>query len=411
MARVIAGGNGTTTLTLASTTRYFSLLGDRTASATTTEATWQTVWRGAGQLSFFQLVIKLNSRPSATEFTVRINGADTPLTISVPGGATGLFEDTANAVAIADGDLVTVRATTGTGGSGSITAGLVAVTFEADAGTSTMYATHPNAALTGALTRYCGFLGSGLTATEALTAAPAGSAGRISDLAVRIGANSLASATLTIRVKKNGVDTGIVITVAPGVTGWVYDLVNTADFLATDTINLSLITTGGGGGSVTVGLMLMKFDSVAGDIQVGQVMTDSSYPSASADSFFAFLSELGAGVASEVNAQLRLNYFARFRGLNVRVTGNAASAPITVATRKNGADAAQSLTVPIAGNGNYADTTHVDEFESGDLVDVRVSATTGDTTVKFDWMLMGMDASPLPTRRMGAVMMKAEGVG
>ncbi len=410
MARTLFGGAGETPVTFASATRFVFLLGDRFTGVSATEAQRQFRWRGAGTINRFGMWIISNGRGTDTSFFLRINGANTALTFTVPGGGTGYFEDAVNEVAIADGDLVSLGITSGSG-AGSLVFDQHVMQFEADTGTSVMYGCYANTALTGAVTRYTGFTGKGGTATEAVVSGPAGADGTFSRLGVYVVSNSLASATTTLRFRKNGVNGAQVVTIAAGATGLFEDVTNSDAVDAADLIGISIATVGGGGGSITIGLVTTRFVSSDGPFQIGTVMVDGNFPSSTVSSYFLCFGGQGAGRASEAETQVDLPFRYVARGLSTRLSGNGSSVPVTVTVRKNGADTAIQATAPIATNGVFTDTADAVEFLSGDLIDFRVSPTTGDATVTVDWILLTLDSTPARTRRTGVVMMRMEGVG
>jgi len=70
-----------------------------------------------------------NTLSGASTVTLRRNGAGTAITLTIPGGATGVFSDVAHSVAFAAGDLASVQVVAGADGPNSLTIGGVTVKF------------------------------------------------------------------------------------------------------------------------------------------------------------------------------------------------------------------------------------------------------------------------------------------
>lgn len=99
------------------TTYYTGIAGSFRFGDSTNEAYYQIVSGTAGTLKNFGIRVTINNRTSDTIFRVRINGADGNISITVPGGSTGYFEDTTNTDTISAGDLVNLSFTAGASGS------------------------------------------------------------------------------------------------------------------------------------------------------------------------------------------------------------------------------------------------------------------------------------------------------
>ena len=66
-----------------------------------------------------------NTRADDTTVTVRVNGAPTAISVTIPAGSTAVFQDLVNSVAVVPGDLVAIElATGGSGGNFGCTASL-----------------------------------------------------------------------------------------------------------------------------------------------------------------------------------------------------------------------------------------------------------------------------------------------
>ncbi|MDZ4247366.1 MAG: hypothetical protein U1D67_09645 [Dehalococcoidia bacterium] len=72
---------------------------------------------------------RANTRSTDLVITIRKNGADTALTVTITPGSTAVFLDTAHRVAVARGDLINFVAV-GSGGTGAVTGFTFSVELE-----------------------------------------------------------------------------------------------------------------------------------------------------------------------------------------------------------------------------------------------------------------------------------------
>lgn len=89
----------------------------------------------AGTLSKLYISVSSNSYTGAATLTLRKNGADTGLTVSITAATTGIFQDTTHSVTVADGDYLTLSIVGGT--ANTMTFGTVGMVFQTDAAPST----------------------------------------------------------------------------------------------------------------------------------------------------------------------------------------------------------------------------------------------------------------------------------
>ncbi len=106
----------TTPLT-AGTTAYGSLSGDSIRDAFTTESHYRQQCLAAFDLSKLQVYVQSpNAVSNTSTITVRKDGADTALAVSIASSLTGWFEDASNTVSFASGEAVNLKAVIGAGG-------------------------------------------------------------------------------------------------------------------------------------------------------------------------------------------------------------------------------------------------------------------------------------------------------
>lgn len=245
VSRFVAEGYSTS---IASTTEYLFIAGDR-ASVEDTESDARQVVRVAGTAKNAFLYVPTNGRTNNTVFTLRKNGVNTSVTITVGSGATGFFEDTVNTASFAVGDMISWGILKGSGTS-TLDIETLAIDYETTTDGAIMAGTIGSGAdigLSSGTTTYmaCGG-GMKLDATELNHSMKARDIFTMSNLTVIVPSNSINNTT-TIRLRKNGANSAIFITVGNGATGTFTDSVNTESFTANDTFNYQIVSAGSSG--------------------------------------------------------------------------------------------------------------------------------------------------------------------
>lgn len=239
-----AGGVSEST---ASTTFFSVLAGNSNTSNSTSEADAQTQINQDGKIRSLQVRISANTRTDATTWVFRKNGADTPLTVSVPNATTGILEYLAEEVIVERNDLLNYAMTLGAG-TGAINTQLVKVEFESAGDQITVC----NGIIGGTpqnsgLTRYGAFGGHiDANATESLLQTKLLLGGSMSNLCVRISVNTLNGAT-TFVLRLNGQSASLSLSIPAGTTGFIEDTDNIATVDKNDLINYMYQTAGSTG--------------------------------------------------------------------------------------------------------------------------------------------------------------------
>lgn len=143
----------------AGATRYGHVVGLLPAALYTSEgdASRHTV-RTPGSAHAFQVVVVSNTNASASDAAVRVNGADSALTVSITGSTTGLFEDTTHSATLADGDTIGFRISAASG-TGTIQLTSVGLVVEPSDPYSEVAATGSTARSSSTTTYWAGLLG------------------------------------------------------------------------------------------------------------------------------------------------------------------------------------------------------------------------------------------------------------
>lgn len=236
------------TLNTASFTAYDPIAGELAATPQSTESLAKCRFRKAGSFKNVGVNVKSNLRTTATTFTVRINGADTLLSASVPGSTTGWIEDTTDNPTVAVGDDVNWKFVTGTG-TGALKFGLICVDYINTSGWFPMMQALVDGvtALTAASTNFMSLGGEGgFGATEAAIDQLSGVAFTFAELAINVTTNGPSGAS-SCTLRKNAVDTALTAPITGATTGVFLDSSHSFTTIGTDLVNHKIVVGSGTG--------------------------------------------------------------------------------------------------------------------------------------------------------------------
>jgi hypothetical protein len=350
------------------------------ASGTVAEAALQQKIRGACTVSRLGIFVTANARTSDTIIKSRKNGSDGNLTITIPAGGTGWFEDTTHTDSLADGDLYCFSINTGSGNFDAFTfrymralmvmsSGHAAVYLgrgpgDANVSTSAAYVSSSTSVSYWAL---CGITNSGMQTTDSdnETRMPLACPGVLSHLQVYVPTNARTSdVTVTLRV--NGSDTAVTLTIPAGQTGLFEDTSHSAAVANMDRCGYK-VDPGAGTGSITLSRVTAKF---LGDVDAAPY---ASRANDSAVSGTRYSPMVGDSRSSGTEATFATKIPFSGEVSNVWARGSTwAAASHSVYARKNAADTAVVASLTGAGAGATAtDTTHTEAFSDGDELDFK----------------------------------------
>lgn len=240
-------------------TRYMTLAGSVRPSAILNTASYRM--RTASLLSNLGIYLTTNTLNGNAVFTIMNAGLAGNETLTFGAGVAGYLEDVVNNDAIAAGTLTCLRVVTTAAG-----AGLLQIAFTSLLSTSLVrHCSNGNADAPGTqygvgLTRYLAIEGDSQSASAALLEASVQSLCLVPFTAKNayayVSTNTRADAT-TLKLMRNGVATGVLLTIGAGVTGIIEDLVNTYNFVAGDLIDWELVT---GAGAGNMSLQMVGFE-------------------------------------------------------------------------------------------------------------------------------------------------------
>ena len=184
-------------------------------------------------------------------FATRINGSDGTVSIPVPFGSTGFFEDTTNVDSFNSGDAVGARIYGGGGGSGIVTTASMGATFvyndDAPENFKGYSGTSLNSYLDGSVTSYVSILGDGLvTTTEANCQARIPFSFTLKNLRIRISGSGSTTNSFVCSTRVNGADGASSIAIPAATVGYFEDSTNTQNILEGDLLCIAFTANGGG---------------------------------------------------------------------------------------------------------------------------------------------------------------------
>jgi len=240
-------------------TYYLPIVGELRAS--TTEAYVQYTCRVTSTLSKLHSYVRANTLTTVATIRPRIDGADINSVISVPIATTGLFEDAVNTDAIAIADKICHEIDSPAGAGGCYVS---FVSFQSDSdGEWIGIGSGSLEVLNDGDIKYAPISASNdLNTTEANTPMPVQANGTARNMMVRISQNSL-NDVCVIRLRVNGGDVNLVISVPSATTGVFEDVVNSDALITTDTWNWEVDASAPTIGTTRIHIIGLQFDQPA----------------------------------------------------------------------------------------------------------------------------------------------------
>jgi hypothetical protein len=247
----LTAGNFTTLYTANSTTAYAQLVG-QVAPGTLVESTAQTQIPKNGVIKNLAVQIFSNVRTSDSTVRIRLNAADSSISTTITALSTGMFEDTTNTLNVLAGDLVNFSITTGTGAGESLSTQIMSIDYISTAAQGMLSVGQAQALVQLANeTNYIQVAGNLVAGTvESEKRLKARETFAFSGLTISVTANTVTAAS-TLKLRKNGADGNMLVTIPTSATGFFVDNTNTDIIDAADDVNYSL-STGATGTSMVI---------------------------------------------------------------------------------------------------------------------------------------------------------------
>lgn len=355
-----------------------------------------TKFFGTGFL--LNLRINISSNASSTTTVLRLikNGSPTTITISIPSGTSGFFEDTTNVVAVSDGDVFYFELEK------NDASAIAPISYTIDyftASGKTKYTTSQCAVIgTDSAVRYFKFAGvpTYYPTVDSQSQQEVAVDGTIQNAATYVRANARGT-TSTLTLQKNGIDTSIVLSVGAGVTGWVTDTSNTVSVVAGDYLTWKL-TNGSGTGSMNWGSPTIELDPTTS----GEACLITQTLSSLGNNQTRYVTFAGTSTNSISSAVFRLDVRggATISDVRFNVVLNTATNSAVITARKNGSDQSITTTFATTVTGTQTDTTNSFTMASADYAEwklVRASGSSGTFTPAWISYKYAADSEADPT--------------
>lgn len=213
----------------------------------TTESDSYYKFRVSATLSNLRVYVWLNSIPSSSTVRTRINAGNGNQSVTIPATTSGAFEDLANSDGIVSGDDVNFQIVTGPD---SFLERLSLSSIQVKTNSAGRQVGASSVGPSYGSTVYAVIEGGYVTLTESNTQAIARASFTAKNMYVNVSANNVNGST-TLRIRKNGGNGNMSVSVPASTTGQFEDTINTDDFVAADLLNWSVVT-GGTSGSITI---------------------------------------------------------------------------------------------------------------------------------------------------------------
>ena len=371
------------------------------ASATfiyNTDAQAAIKMRGSGYITNLRCYVSANAHTAGMTVTLYKNGSATSCAFTITSATTGHFEDTANYVAFADGDVLSIEVN-GLG-TGNVSLTYYGADIMAATAFSKPICSQTTSFSTASATRYAkpvGLLTNSVTTLDNTIQQTVPCSCTAKNLSVYIATNGRSTNT-TVEILKNGTGTGVIATITGSGTGYFDDTTNTASFSAGDKVALAIVT-GTGTGACSFRTISFDLEGPSGASVPIITAYSGSGVASGATRYLSGLGAYGSGQTSETPTQVVLRGTGTIQNLWSQIAANTATNSSVLTMRKNAADQTLTLTVAATTTGQFSDVTHSFTYADGDLIAQKWSrggASSG--TLTFGQMALELvpDAESFP---------------
>lgn len=340
-------------------------------------------------LTFSKLYVRVttNSKTLANPtIKFRNNGADGNISISIPFGVTGTYSDIVNTDTVTAANNFCLVYRYGATGTGTLTSSGVSIVADyTGTETITIFQNGSTTALT-AGTLYHSVAGYGTnTATESQMQLKLPTAGILKNPVVRLTSNTRNGAS-TFTLRKNSVDTAMVVTIPTTTSGTFKDTTNFISVAADDLVCYKVII-GGTTGIVTPITDHIEYETSSDSFITTTEMTISySFTANVAATYYAYLGGTAVQTLSEANSKIDFN-LTDYNANNMRlyILTNARAVISTVTLRQNGVDTNLMISLPASTTGHFSHTMSSVSIADGDDLNLKVyspGAASGGLAVK-----------------------------
>jgi hypothetical protein len=213
--------------------------------------------------------------------------------------------------------------------------------------------------------------------------------GTISKLYVRIIANAT-TAPNTLKLRKNGADSGLGVNIPAGAIGAFEDNSNTVTISSGDKLAYQVIN--GGGGGISCSLISVIFDA-ATNCSNRLVSEGYSINTASVTHFLPIVGDRSGTTAVEANTENMIKTSGIIKNAFLNVASNARTTNTIYTLRKNGADTAITFTYGNLETGIKEDTTNLVSVVPDDKLAWSITTGAGTQTSTFQTIALDFEST------------------
>jgi len=385
MPAILHVSSGGAATTLAPATNHFIFVGVANALNVGTETQTQTAWRTPGIFSKMYCRITANSLSTATAtLTFRKNTANGNQTASIAAGTTGEFQDLSDSDSNAAGDLINIRLSTISGGTGTLTHNEFTVLYAAAISTVTrLQASGSRAYSTTSATNWNSLAGDVNLPqlTEVRKEFKIKAAGTLQNMQTNVTANTRLD-TNTLNLRKNAGNGNQIISILTVTTGIFEDNSDTDLVAVNDLVDYQFVT-GTDTHSITVAATSIEFLSTTSNSHM--IAGGLSTTDAANQTVYDAVGGVRTSTAAEATVQVKAGFAYIASHLEAYMATNGVTAISTITFRRNGGNANQTISIGSSATGYFEDTTDVDQVVSSDEISYQyaIGATGTNNLLGF----------------------------
>jgi hypothetical protein len=228
------------------------------------------------------------------------------------------------------------------------------------------------------------------TTTEANAALPLPAAGVLSKLDVYVSANSIATTATTVRNRIATANGAQSVSIAAGATGWFQDMSNTDTVSAGNLFTYQIVTPNTSG---TITLMTATNLFAATTNTISEFWTALFSTTLNSATRFVLVKGSNTFNATEALVQVKSGTGGTLKRLMALVSTNGRSTAVTIRSRVNTANGAQSASITAATTGLFQDASNTDTIVATDLFNLSFTTSTGGGTLQCESMGVALEAT------------------
>jgi len=186
----------------------------------------------------------------------------------------------------------------------------------------------------------------------------------VANLLIVVATNGI-TASSTVNTRKNAANGNLSVSIGAGLTGTFEDITDFDSLAPGDAINYQF-TVGATGTSITFAVTSCTLDNPSAT----EILMAVGVGVGAAATRYTPLNSSGTPASTEIYSTVRSAF--SWAGLDIYLFNNQITAASTVASRKNGANGAQSVSIPGSTTGDFVDSTDVDLLNAGNQIDVLI---------------------------------------